>query len=82
MPLVFGQPNKLLLLTVSISFLAQLSLIYVPFLQSVFQTEALSFRDFSVLLTIAGCSMSLHELRRRWERTQAQDEMWVSQQTV
>ncbi|KAL8293642.1 hypothetical protein RQP46_000343 [Phenoliferia psychrophenolica] len=53
-PLLFGAPNKLLLLTVSISFLAQLSLIYVPFLQSVFQTEALSFRDFSVLLTIAG----------------------------
>lgn len=66
----------------SISFLAQLSLIYVPFLQSVFQTEALSLRDFSVLLTLAACSMSLHELRRRWERKQAQDEMWVSQQTV
>ncbi|KAM0753030.1 calcium-transporting P [Meredithblackwellia eburnea MCA 4105] len=81
-PLLFGNPNKLLLLTVSISLLAQLSLIYVPFLQSVFQTEALSFRDFSVLLTLAGCSMSLHELRRRWERNQAQDEMWLSQQTV
>ncbi|KAK4704970.1 hypothetical protein P7C70_g1229, partial [Phenoliferia sp. Uapishka_3] len=41
-PLLFGSPNKLLLLTVSISFIAQLSLIYVPWLQSLAASLLLS----------------------------------------
>ncbi|KAG8856161.1 High affinity Ca2+/Mn2+ P-type ATPase-like protein [Serendipita sp. 405] len=60
--------NRMLLITVSTSFLVQLTLIYVPFMQSVFQTVALRARDLSTLLVLAGISMGLHEMRRRWER--------------
>lgn len=60
--------NGMLLLTVSISFLVQLALIYVPFMQAIFQTEALRATDLSILLCLAGTSMALHEVRRRWER--------------
>jgi len=60
--------NKMLILTVSISFLAQLTLIYVPFMQHVFQTEALEMRDLSTILGLAGSSMLLHEARRTFER--------------
>lgn len=58
----------MLVLTVSISFVAQLLLVYFPPLQSVFQTEALSLRDLTVLLALGGISFSLHEARRRYER--------------
>ncbi|KAI0076399.1 calcium-transporting P, partial [Panus rudis PR-1116 ss-1] len=60
--------NKMLITTVSISFIVQLSLIYVPFMQAVFQTAALDFYDFSTLLVLAAISMTLHEGRRRYER--------------
>ncbi|GAA5998595.1 hypothetical protein JCM5350_005059 [Sporobolomyces pararoseus] len=81
-PLLQGNINKMLLLAVSVSFLVQLSLIYIPFLQSVFQTQALSMRDLTVLLVLGGCSMSIHEWRRRWERRTAQEEAWSSAQAV
>ncbi|WVR06873.1 calcium-transporting P-type ATPase, PMR1-type [Kwoniella sp. DSM 27419] len=60
--------NRMLFLTVSISFICQLMLIYVPLLQHIFQTEALSARDLLMLLGLAGTSMGLHEGRRWWER--------------
>ncbi|KAB5589514.1 ATPase, Ca++ transporting, type 2C, member 2 [Ceratobasidium theobromae] len=60
--------NRMLLTTVSVSFLVQLAFIYFPLFQSVFQTEALAVHDLSVLLCLGGVSMGLHELRRRWER--------------
>ncbi|GAA6013353.1 hypothetical protein JCM11491_006364 [Sporobolomyces phaffii] len=81
-PLLQGNINKMLLLAVSVSFVVQLSLVYLPFLQSVFQTQALSMRDLTVLLVLGGCSMSIHEWRRRWERRTAQDEAWSSAQAV
>ncbi|GAA5870406.1 hypothetical protein JCM16303_001993 [Sporobolomyces ruberrimus] len=81
-PLLQGNINKMLLLAVSASFLVQLSLIYIPFLQSVFQTQALSLRDLTVLLVLGGCSMSIHEWRRRWERKTVQEETWSLQQAV
>ncbi|KAL0057833.1 High affinity Ca2+/Mn2+ P-type ATPase-like protein [Marasmius tenuissimus] len=61
--------NRMLVTTVSISAITQFGLVYVPFLQSIFQTAALSFKDLSVLLFLAGTSFTLHEMRRRWERT-------------
>lgn len=82
MPLFSGAPNKMLLLAVSVSFLVQLSFIYIPFLQSIFQTQALSFRDLSVLLLLAGASMTIHEWRRRFERKQLVEEAWSSAQLV
>ncbi|GAA5867878.1 hypothetical protein JCM3774_004708 [Rhodotorula dairenensis] len=81
-PLLSGTPNKMLLLAVSLSFLVQLSFIYIPFLQSIFQTQALSFRDLSVLLLLAGASMTIHEWRRRFERKQLVEESWSSAQIV
>lgn len=62
--------------------MVQLSLIYLPPLQAVFQTEALSFRDLSVLLCLGAASMALHEVRRRTERRQLSEEVWESQQIV
>ncbi|KAM0793681.1 hypothetical protein ACM66B_001109 [Microbotryomycetes sp. NB124-2] len=81
-PLLGTQANKMLLTTISISFFAQLSLVYMPFLQSVFHTASLSSRDLGLLLFLAGCSFSLHEARRRWERKSLMDEMWLESQTV
>ncbi|KAL9712101.1 High affinity Ca2+/Mn2+ P-type ATPase-like protein [Leucoagaricus gongylophorus] len=60
--------NKMLITTVSISFVTQLALVYVPFLQAIFQTAALDFRDLGVILVLAGSSFSVHEVRRWWER--------------
>lgn len=59
----------MLITTVSVSFIVQLTLIYVPFMQSIFQTAALDFDDLTTLLALAGISMGLHEGRRRYERS-------------
>lgn len=59
----------MLITTVSISFIVQLTLIYVPFMQSIFQTAALEFDDLATLLALGGISMALHEGRRRYERS-------------
>ncbi|KAI0029944.1 Ca-transporting ATPase [Vararia minispora EC-137] len=61
--------NRMLLTTVSVSFVSQLVLVYVPVMQAVFQTEALSLHDLALLLVLAGTSFALHEGRRRYERT-------------
>nr|AFX00736.1 calcium transporting ATPase [Ganoderma lucidum] len=61
--------NRMLVTTVSTSFLVQLALIYVPFLQSIFQTEALSSSDLCTLFALSGISAGLHEARRKYERS-------------
>ena len=61
--------NRMLVTTVSTSFVVQLALIYVSFLQSIFQTEALSGFDLFTLLALGGVSATLHEARRRYERS-------------
>jgi len=63
--------NRMLLTTVSVSFLVQLGLIYVPFMQAIFQTAALDLGDLLLLLTLAGISFVLHEGRRKYERSAA-----------
>ncbi|WVQ99635.1 calcium-transporting P-type ATPase, PMR1-type [Kwoniella sp. CBS 9459] len=67
--------NRMLFLTVSISFICQLLLIYVPLLQHIFQTEALSMRDLFMLLGLAGTSMGAHEGRRWYERRAVEREI-------
>jgi len=67
--------NRMLFLTVSISFFCQLALIYIPLLQHVFQTEALGARDLFMLLGLAATSMGCHEARRWYERKLAKDEV-------
>lgn len=61
--------NRMLLGTVSVSFVVQLALIYVPLMQGVFQTAALDLGDLTLLLILAGISATLHEGRRRYERS-------------
>jgi len=60
--------NRMLISTVSVSFIVQLSLIYVPFMQKIFQTAALDFVDLLLLLILAGISFVSHEARRSYER--------------
>jgi P-type Ca2+ transporter type 2C len=60
--------NKMLLSTVSVSFVVQLMLVYVPFMQRIFQTAALDFDDLATLLGLGCVSAGLHEVRRRYER--------------
>ena len=59
----------MLLSTVSISLLVQFTLVYVPFMQAIFQTEALSGHDLTTLLLLAATTFVLHECRRRYERS-------------
>ncbi|KAH0588507.1 hypothetical protein H2248_004338 [Termitomyces sp. 'cryptogamus'] len=60
--------NKMLVGTVCVSALTQLALVYVPFMQRIFQTAALSPTDLSVILSLAALSLVLHEGRRSYER--------------
>lgn len=61
--------NRMLLSTVSVSLLVQFALVYVPFMQAIFQTEALSGHDLAILLLLAATTFVLHEFRRRYERS-------------
>jgi Ca2+-transporting ATPase len=70
--------NRMLMITVAISFLSQLALVYVPFMQAIFQTEALPLDDLLLLLALAASSFVLHESRRRYERSLDQRETYVS----
>ena len=67
----------MLMITVGMSFLSQLALVYVPFMQAVFQTEALPMEDLFLLLALAASSFILHESRRRYERSLNQSETYV-----
>ncbi|KAJ7935375.1 Ca-transporting ATPase [Mycena leptocephala] len=69
--------NKMLVTTVSISAVSQLALVYVPFMQAIFQTAALSWSDLGVILGLAGMSFALHEGRRRYERRLNLDLTWA-----
>ncbi|KZO92293.1 calcium-transporting P [Calocera viscosa TUFC12733] len=60
--------NRMLITTVSVSFITQLALIYVPVMQAIFQTESLSSRDLFILVALAVTSFGFHEIRRRYER--------------
>ncbi|KAJ7750112.1 Ca-transporting ATPase [Mycena maculata] len=69
--------NKMLVTTVSMSAITQLALIYVPFMQAIFQTAALDLDDLGVILALAGTSFVLHEGRRSYERKLNQDLTWA-----
>lgn len=70
--------NKMLVTTVSVSFLVQLALVYVPFMQAIFQTDALGWKDILTILLIAATSFMLHEGRRRFERAVQSDETYTN----
>ncbi|KAG6918869.1 hypothetical protein DXG01_010933 [Tephrocybe rancida] len=70
--------NKMLVGTVSVSALTQLALVYVPFMQKIFQTAALSLSDLSVILSLAALSLVLHEGRRTYERKLNAEESYTN----
>lgn len=61
---LFG--NKMFNYAVAGSLLGQLCVIYLPFLQRVFQTEALGFRDLVVLVVLASTVFWVDEARKWW----------------
>ncbi|KAH9046784.1 hypothetical protein EDB84DRAFT_1557992 [Lactarius hengduanensis] len=70
--------NRMLVVTVAISFLSQLGLIYIPFMQAIFQTSALPLDDLLLLFALAATSFVMHEGRRRYERTLNQSETYAA----
>ncbi|KAH9174469.1 calcium-transporting ATPase [Lactarius sanguifluus] len=70
--------NRMLVVTVAISFLSQLGLIYIPFMQAIFQTSALPLDDLLLLFALAGTSFVTHEGRRRYERVLNQSETFAA----
>jgi Ca2+-transporting ATPase len=72
----------MLLTTVSISFFVQLGLIYLPFMQPVFQTEALGFTDLFKLLVLGIAALAMHEGRRRYERQKEREGVWDRAQSL
>ncbi|KAG6828276.1 hypothetical protein H0H92_008547 [Tricholoma furcatifolium] len=70
--------NKMLVSTVSVSALTQLGLVYVPFMQRIFQTAALSLSDMSVIFSLAALSLVLHEGRRSYERKLNAEESYTT----
>ncbi|KAG2142271.1 uncharacterized protein EDB93DRAFT_611333 [Suillus bovinus] len=70
--------NKMLVTTVSVSFLVQLALIYVPFMQAIFQTDALGWEDILTIFLIAVTSFMLHEGRRYFERAVQSKETYAN----
>ncbi|KAJ7033421.1 hypothetical protein C8F04DRAFT_624252 [Mycena alexandri] len=69
--------NKMLVTTVSISAVSQLGLVYVPFMQAIFQTDALDLSDLGIILGLAATSFMLHEGRRGYERKLNLDLTWA-----
>ncbi|KAI5797951.1 hypothetical protein DFH27DRAFT_95533 [Peziza echinospora] len=63
---IFG--NKMFNFAVAASLLGQLAVIYLPFLQSVFQTEALSLYDLVKLISLASTVFLVDEGRKLLRR--------------
>jgi P-type Ca2+ transporter type 2C len=59
--------NKLFNFAVSASLVGQLLVIYLPFLQTVFQTESISLGDLVRLVALASTVFWVGEARKWWE---------------
>lgn len=62
--------NALFNWAVSLSFLGQLMVIYLPWLQDIFQTEALGLRDLLTLLVITSSVFWVDEARKFYKQHQ------------
>ncbi|KAL7274647.1 High affinity Ca2+/Mn2+ P-type ATPase-like protein [Rhizina undulata] len=60
--------NKMFNFAVAASLLGQLAVIYIPFLQSVFQTEALSLHDLVALVLLTSSVFFVDEGRKLFKR--------------
>ncbi len=63
--------NRLMLVAVLITFVLQLALIYVPFLQSFFRTTALSAQDLLIALAASSVVFIAVEIEKWWRRRHA-----------
>ena len=73
--------NRLFNFAVAASLVGQLMVIYLPFLQRVFQTEAVSLGDLVFLVCLTSCTFWVDEGRKWWGRRvggrQSVEEKWV-----
>lgn len=56
--------NRMFNFAVGGSLLGQMAVVYLPFLQRIFQTEGLYFGDLLLLLAIASCVFWVDEVRK------------------
>lgn len=62
--------NRVFVLAVSLSILGQFAVIYLPPLQYIFQTEALSFVDLVLLTLLSSSVFIVSETKKLWDRGQ------------
>lgn len=60
--------NKMFNWAVGGSLMGQMTVVYVPFVQRIFQTEALGLLDWMVLIMVASCVFWVDEGRKFWVR--------------
>ena len=65
--------NKLMLGAVALTFILQLGLIYVPFLQNFFRTTALSMSDLLIALVASTVVFIAVEIEKWWRRSQGEE---------
>ncbi|KAF3941526.1 hypothetical protein ABW19_dt0202794 [Dactylella cylindrospora] len=63
--------NKFFVGAVGASLIGQMGVVYFPFLQWIFQTEGLGFRDWVVLICVASTVFWVDEARKWYERRKA-----------
>ncbi|CAG8498055.1 6825_t:CDS:10 [Diversispora eburnea] len=66
--------NSMFNLAVSFSLIGQLFVIYVPFFQSIFQTESLKFTDIVGLLLLTSTVFWIDEFRKHYHNQKQDDE--------
>jgi Ca2+-transporting ATPase len=64
----FGK-NKILLLAVASTFLLQMAVIYLPFLQHTFETEALRLEELAFTLVVASVILFAVEIEKAIRRS-------------
>jgi P-type Ca2+ transporter type 2C len=54
--------NKAFVISIALSMIGQLILIYVPFMQFIFETQAISFSDFSLIIMVSSSVLIFEEI--------------------
>ena len=61
--------NKNLLLAITASFVLQVGVVYIPFLQGFFHTVPLAFEDWLIIIPIAFSILVVDEVRKYFVRS-------------
>jgi Ca2+-transporting ATPase len=56
--------NRALVISIGIAVLLQIAVVYVPFLQTAFDTFPLTLRDWGIVVLAAGGLFTLEEIRK------------------